>query len=266
MLKNTRLTPLIPFGLQIESDHASAPLASLDVAELREQVLQHRVLVLRGFAPLDRSAFEEYAHNWGEILMWKFGAILDVVVDPNAQNYLFTHGSVPHHWDGAFAETVPFLQLFQCLAAPGGAESSDDGGETVFCDTTRVWNEAPIELQESWKGTTVSYRTEKVAHYGGDIRADLVSHHPLTGETTLRFAEPPDAETAPLNPLSLQVEGSTLEALMQELQPRLYADDYCYVHPWQAGDYVIADNHALLHARKAFRPTASRHLQRIHIK
>lgn len=273
MLKNTNLAPYMPFGLKIEAQEPGVSLGSLDVAELRALVLQNRVLVLRGFAPLGREAFQEYAATWGELLLWNFGAILDVVVAADAQNYLFTHGSVPHHWDGAFADTVPFLQIFQCLAAPGdsGAPetatgSANLGGETVFCDTTRVWNAASPQLQASWAQTTVGYRTDKLAHYGGQISAPLVSHHLVTGETTLRFAEPHNAETAPLNPLFLEVQGNSLDALLQDLQPRLYADEYCYVHEWREGDFVIADNHALLHARKAFAPGASRHLQRIHVK
>jgi len=236
-------------------------LADLDIARLREEVLQHRVLVLRGFAALDSQEYIDCASGWGEILRWNFGEILNVRVDPQATNYLFTCGNVPHHWDGAFAAQVPFLQLFQCLESPGPGS----GGETVFCDTVRLWKQASEEQRQRWSGVRVHYQTDKLAHYGGSICAPLVARHPLTGETTLRFAEPPDEETAPLNPLSLEVEGAALPELLQELRPLLYSDDYCYNHCWQPGDYVIADNHALLHARRPFREAASRHLQRIHI-
>ena len=263
---NIRIEHCRPFGICLEPWGGNTELSSLDTSVLRKFVLDHRVIVLRGFSPMSREEFEGYAAGWGDLLLWKFGAILDVVVDPQAVNYLFTNGSVPHHWDGAFAETVPFLQIFQCLAAPAEAGGETGaGGETVFCDTTRLWAGATEEQQARWAATTISYSTDKLAHYGGRITANLVARHPITGETTLRFAEPPDAQTAPLNPLSLEVEGDTLANLMKELQPLLYAADNCYVHDWQEGDYVIADNHALLHARHAFAANASRHLQRIHI-
>ncbi len=266
MLAQIQTTALKPFGLQIEPEEEGANLAEFDVDMLSYLVLEHRGVVLRGFKPMGREAFEQYGHSWGDILMWNFGAILDVVVDPQAKNYLFTHGSVPHHWDGAFAHTVPFLQIFQCLAAPRTSQSQGEGGETVFCDTTRVWEAATPEQQARWQQTTITYNIEKVSHFGGEIKADLVSSHPITGQTTLRFAEPHNEETAPLNPLHLEVEGNTLDSLIEELQPMLYNPEFCYIHDWREGDYVIADNHALLHARKAFQTNAARHLQRIHIQ
>lgn len=236
-------------------------LLELDVPKLRQQVLQHKVLLLRGYPALDSQDFVAYAQGWGEILRWNFGEILNVQVDPQAKNYLFTCGSVPHHWDGAFTQQVPFLQLFQCLASPGPGS----GGETVFCDSGRLWREASAEQQRRWASIQINYHTEKLAHYGGSLRAPLVAQHPLTGETTLRFAEPPDQHTAPLNPLELEVEGADLEELLAELRPLLYSPDYCYEHAWQSGDFLVADNHALLHARRPFAQAASRHLQRIHI-
>src|SRR5690349_15083474 len=95
-LKDAHCIPLAPFGLCIEAEQPDADISSLEISALRRLVLQHRVLVLRGFAPLGRQAFEEYAGRWGELLLWNFGAILNVVVDATAENYLFTHGSVPH--------------------------------------------------------------------------------------------------------------------------------------------------------------------------
>jgi len=36
-------------------------------------------------------------------------------------------------------------------------------------------------------------------------------------------------------------------------------------HHWRTGDIVIADNHALLHGRRAFKQDAKRHLRRVNI-
>lgn len=247
------------FGALREATH-NTRLESQEIGTLRALVDEHRVLVLRGFDPLSSDQFEAYAQGWGEILQWPFGSILNVVVDPAAKNYLFTCGSVPHHWDGAFADRVPGLQIFQCLAS-----QPNSGGETVFCDTTRIWQQATAEQREYWSKITVTYETEKLAHYGGETRAALVSTHPISQETTLRFAEPPDQDTAPLNPLSLRVEGGNLEDLLAGLRPLLYSPQFCYTHSWQPGDFLIADNHALLHARRPFHAHVARHLQRIHI-
>lgn len=261
MKTEQKITALAPFGALVAGGGA---VTELDIGWLQKAVLEHRVVVLRGFEALDRGDFEAFAARFGAILRWNFGAVLDVVVDGDAKNYLFTSGSVPHHWDGAFAEKVPFLQIFQCLAAPNS--SQNQGGETVFCDTTRLWNAASPQQQARWNAVEITYHTEKIAHYGGEICADLVSRHPISGQTTLRFAEPPDAQTAPLNPLFLEADGAPLDELLRELQPLLYSPQFCYVHDWHDGDFILADNHALLHARRAFSPGAKRHLQRIHIQ
>jgi alpha-ketoglutarate-dependent taurine dioxygenase len=239
-------------------------LRELPLGRLRELGRAQRLVVLRGFRPLDRADLAAYCRRWGDLLVWNFGVILDLVVHDAPKNYLFTAGNVPYHWDGAFAEAVPSWQLFQCLQAPLAGR----GGETLFCDTTRLWNEATPEQRARWQGVSITYTTEKVAHYGGRVTAGLVGKHPATGAATLRYAEPPDGETAPLNPLGLEVHGLSAEeasALLGELRALLYDPRYCYAHAWQDGDFLLADNHALLHGRRPFSTHSPRHIQRVHV-
>jgi len=52
---------------------------------------------------------------------------------------------------------------------------------------------------------------------------------------------------------------------LADMHERLHADANCYRHEWQAGDVVIADNHALLHGRTAFAQNAERSIRRVNI-
>ena len=52
---------------------------------------------------------------------------------------------------------------------------------------------------------------------------------------------------------------------LADLAARLRDPKVCFAHRWQAGDVVIADNHALLHARRAFRPEAPRRISRVNV-
>ncbi|MEV6257362.1 TauD/TfdA dioxygenase family protein [Nocardia sp. NPDC051929] len=253
--------PLRPFGRLVESGSEGRTLADVPVEELLALALDAKVVVLRGFGLLGKQELENYCRTAGEILQWNFGSILDLVVRDTPDNYLFDKGDVPFHWDGAFAEQVPRFFLFQCLRGEGA------GGETVFCDSVQTYRDAPEDLKELWARTSITYRTDKLAHYGGLAEWPLLGTHPATGETTIRYAEPLDPARY-ANPLFLTVDGISAEdgvRVMEDLRERLHDARYCYAHEWRTGDIVVAENHALLHGRNSFTGSVSRHLQRIQI-
>ena len=256
--------PLNPFGLLLESNSSDSNIREFKPIDLCRIIWEHRLIILRGFSLLKSDELTDYCQTWGKLLGWNFGTVLNLIVHENPDNYLFTNGNVPFHWDGAFASAVPRFLFFQCLKAP----TPGSGGESLFCDTTKIWQNANSSQREIWQQTEVTYSTQKVAHYGGQITVPLVSKHPITGKTTLRFAEPVDPERGYLNPLSLEVAGMSEEQqgeFLDDLITTLYLPENCFTHEWKQGDILIADNHALLHGRHLFKSNSSRHLQRVHI-
>ncbi|MBB5939643.1 TauD/TfdA dioxygenase family protein [Streptomyces zagrosensis] len=253
---------LKPFGLVVESN-GDTDLNVLPPALLARWVGEFRVVVLRGFAGLSKEAFADSARRWGPLLTWDFGEVLDLVVQERPTNYLFTPGCVPYHWDGAFAEQTPAYMFFQCVQAP----MADAGGETSFIDTTLLLNNAGQERRAMWDHVQITYTVEKKGHFGGKFTTPLVSSHPITGRPTLRYAEPLPADEYE-NPLSLTVEGipaSEHDELLTDLHERLYHGGAGYTHTWQDGDYLLIDNHAVLHRRESFRQESPRRLQRVQI-
>ncbi len=253
--------PIAPFGVVVTAapDPGVAP-SSVDAAVLVRLALEHRVVVLRGFERPSGDALPAFARRFGELQLWDFGAVNELVVHDAPKNYLFTTGEVPFHWDGAFAGVVPALLVFCCEDAP----EEGGGGETVFADATRILAAAPADRRALWSRAIVTYETEKVAHYGGRFTAPILGRHPGTGEETLRFAEPVDG----LNPVSLTVEGiddAERNDLIGDLGRRLRDRAFCYAHRWRRGDVVLADNHALLHGRRAFTDASRRHLRRVNV-
>jgi alpha-ketoglutarate-dependent taurine dioxygenase len=209
---------------------------------LHEQILRERVSIFRGF---DGDVLD-FARALGEILEWEFGAVNELTPHDDPRNYLYTSNEVPFHWDGAFAR-VPRYIVFHCLE-PGR------GGETLFCDTPRLIAAAHPDEISRWQKISITYSTEKLAHYGGRFTSPLIARHPQSGETILRYAEPVDD----LNPVHLEVHGALDRAgLARRLR------DFSYAHTWRAGDLVVADNHALLHGRRAFQ--GARHLRRVNV-
>jgi L-tyrosine isonitrile desaturase/decarboxylase len=257
----TKARPLSPFGLELTASPPGASLESVLRPELLKTYLnRHRVLILRGFASLSGDALIELCRTFGELQEFDFGKINELRVKEGSPNYLFTSHAVPFHWDGAFLGRVPSVLFFHCEAAP----PEGTGGETLFADTTRVLAAAPAERLALWEKVRITYVTEKKVHYGGRFSSPLLGRHPGTGEAILRFAEP----VADLNPVALEIAGlppSEHEALLEDLKRRLYDPDCCLSHAWRAGDYVVADNHALLHGRRAFSDAGLRHLRRVNI-
>lgn len=254
------LDHLKPFGLVVTAERRGCDLRSIAVADLKDWVTDNRVVVLRGFAALTGPEFPQFCRQLGEILEWDFGAVNNLQVKPDTQNYLYTNREVPFHWDGAFVGRVPHYIVFHCDDAP----AKGSGGETLFADTSRLLDKAPVEKLELWEQTSIIYTTEKIVHYGGEFTSTMIGYDSLSGRKVLRFAEP----VMDLNPVRLEIKGipeAEQPAFLKDLHARLHDDDVCYRHDWLAGDVVIADNFVLLHGRKAFSENATRLIRRVNV-
>lgn len=255
----SRLIPLQPFGLAIEAKEPGQPL-DICGALLETLLRAETLIVFRDFKAFTRDGLLGFSKSYprAELLHWESGSVMEMKVDPEAKNYLFTREAVPFHWDGAFHQ-VPSYLVFQCLQSP----RAQSGGETLFTHTQLIWDAAAAEEQALWRRLRLTYRTEKLAHYGGSFTTEMVQKHPHVKTTILRYAEP---VTTKLNPVSLEIAGHPHpEALIEDFQKRLYDPRFCYAHAWKENDLIIADNHALVHGRRAFSVDSPRHLRRIQI-
>lgn len=239
----------------------SRSLSNLSLTMLLKQVTAYKIVLLRGFQPLERDELLHYCQSQTQLLSWSFGPVMEMKVDEAPKNYLFTEGDVPLHWDGAFHQEPRFL-LFNCLLAP----DQGSGGETVFVNTEAVWHSATKEQQQEWQHYSLAFHTEKLAHYGGSTTRNLVNHHPDTQHVILRFAEPVGEDY--LNPVEVRVLGKKepeSHAILAALSQTMRQPQFMYQHQWQQGDFLLADNFSLLHGRNAFQRHSPRHLRRIQI-
>ena len=257
-LQGISLTTMAPFGAVLNAAEPQSDLHLLQVSELKQLVEEHRVVILRGFAPLGGDYFPEFCRRFGELQEWDFGVVNHLRVDPQAENYLYTNGAVPFHWDGAFAGQIPHYITFHCDTAPAA------GGETLFCDGMRLLKAAPAKVVNQWRRIEITYTTEKVVHYGGSFTSALITKHPENGKEVLRFAEP----VFDLNPVQLKFDGLSdfSEAeFLADMRERLRDEAVCYAHPWRSGDLVIADNYVLLHGRREFAAGGKRQIRRVNV-
>lgn len=244
-----------PFGKLLEFDE---PLSSVPLDVLQDAIGTEGLVLLRGVTKPTTDEVLTFCREWGDLLEWEFGAINELTIHEQPKNYIYTQRAVPFHWDGAFAGKVPHIIFFHCESAP----PTNSGGETLFCHAEKLLTKLTPEERDEWRDISITYRTEKIVHYGGEFTAKLIDRHPNSNAEVLRYAEP----VKDLNPVSLTIGESELPAAMLErLGLLLYHPDLCYAHRWKQGDIVLADNHSLLHGRRAMTDGQARHLRRVNI-
>jgi alpha-ketoglutarate-dependent taurine dioxygenase len=255
---------LNPFGVLVEArgDHANA--IDLEIGELREIFLEHRLVILRGFSTFrSPEAFSDYCARWGELCLWPFGTVLELVEHDDPKDHIFDHSYVPLHWDGMYRPQVPEYQIFHCVSAP----ESGCGGRTTFTDTTLTLKNADSSKIDVWRNVTGSY-SRQMEFYKSQTTSPIISHHPLRGYEVIRYNEPPKSEGTFVNPPDLEFKGllpDDLDRFHQDLKDALYDSKNFYAHEWKDGDLVIADNFTLLHGRESFVSKSSRHLRRVQV-
>lgn len=254
-----------PYGVMIRPRMASTDPTEVPILVARQLAREHHLLVLRGFDPFPGAEeLARYAGSWGQVLTWPFGDVLELVEHERPTDHVFDSTAVTFHWDGMFVETVPEFQIFQCVSAL----ADEQGGRTIFCDTTRVLISASPATRALWERLILTYRVIKESHYGGTAMSPLVVEHPNCGFLTMRYLEPVPDDIRYLNRPRVEFHDLPAErvvAVEQQLKDALYDPQHCYAHSWQAGDVVVADNYTLLHGREPYTSRCGRHLRRVHV-
>ena len=260
-----QLSTLLPFGIAVNAEFVGQSLLELKKEDIIDLIDKHAMLVFRGYSLLTDDQYIQFAKQFGPLLAWEFGEILELRIRTNPANHIFTAGRVELHWDGAFVENRPHYNLFQCLQ--GSAE--DAGGETLFVNTHKVLSKANGTQLEDWEKITIEYQTEKKAHYGGRIQEPLISTNPYNGKKVIRYIEAFNEDNEQINPMHAQINAysnADSDQFLRDFTKRLYEDDVMYNHTWKTGDFLIADNSCLLHGRSRFKSNnAQRHIKRINI-
>lgn len=260
--KNLTFTNLKPFGMLVEASSA-ARVTDIYPTVLARWVNDAQVLILRGFEGLSEDGFVDFCRGWGDLARFNEADVFDLLAHDEPEHHVFSSSRVPFHWDGGFQPEIPSYLAFYCLQAP----ENGIGGETIFCDTGRVVEQASPELADDWRQVSITYSTGKPQKYGGSVSVPLMSTHPISRRKVLRFAEPLDPPEF-RNVMQLSVSGvpeGQEDIFTAEMQRRIYRPDVFLAHAWKDGDYGIVDNHSVLHGRNAFVPGARRWLKRVNI-
>lgn len=260
-----KITALQPFGVIVEPKHAPIHVNELDIDELRELFLREQLVLLRGFETFEHSdQFADYCERWGEVSVWPFGRVLDLVQKEDPGDHIFDSSYMPMHWDGMYRPKVPEYQIFQCVKAP----LPGHGGRTTFSHTMLALQHAPQPDLELWQQVTGHYQ-RKMEFYHSKTVSPIVMQHPYRDYQVIRYNEPHFEENGDLlNPPDVSLSGITPEQAIEfhkSLRRALYDPRNFYAHEWQTGDIVITDNFSLLHGREGFTSHTPRHIRRVQV-
>ena len=220
---------------------------------------KYRILKIKQVLESEKK-FIEFSELFGEISLWPFGKVLNLVEQKDPTDHIFDHSYIPMHWDGMYRKEVPEMQIFNCVKAP----PLDHGGETLFSFTKKIIEELDAETLKNWEKISFSYQ-RKMEFYDSRTTAPLICKHQEKDYPVLRYCEPPSQGDGNFkNRPSFHIHGSKSN-IVNELKEKIYSSHYCLTHKWQDGDIVLADNFTLLHGRRRFTNGSPRHLQRIQI-
>lgn len=262
---NYKTTQLSPFGVLLEANSNKLHVNDLDIPTLRQLFSDNQLIVLRGFDAFQTvDDFSNYCERWGEVSVWPFGKVLELIEQDEPSDHIFDNNYVPLHWDGMYRPQVPEYQIFHCVKAP----LSGEGGRTTFSNTPLVLKQASSEMKDLWSKVTGVYERQ-MAFYNSKTISPIITKHPHKDLCVIRYNEPPSEDKGDfLNPPNLDFKGLNPEALEGfhiSLKKALYDPSHYYAHEWQTGDIVIADNFTLLHGREAFISKSPRHIRRVHV-
>lgn len=261
-----KTTKLQPFGLLIEPENPeNKSIHDLDNLALKALLDSEHLIVLRGFDTFtEAEEFSDYCETFGEICLWPFGKVLELVEKENPEDHIFDNSYMPLHWDGMYREQVPETQIFHCLNAPG----TDHGGGTTFVNTKLALANVSEDIRDLWGKATCTY-SRKSEHYDSKTVAPILSKHPEKGFSVIRYCEPTRSEGESfINHAGFELTGIPLEDaenFIVNLNKELYSPENLYIHRWISGDIVFSDNHTLLHGRESFVKGAPRHIRRVQL-
>lgn len=262
---NFKKTKLEPFGLLIEPIIGKENIRDLDINELINELSSEHLIALRGFQSFDNAeSFSDYCEKFGEISLWPFGKVLELIEHNKPKDHVFDNTYMPLHWDGMYRKQVPETQIFHCVNSPGVGNR----GGTTFVNTKMILEKTPENIQKFWKKVTCVY-SRKMEFYDSKTIAPIITKHPERNYSVIRYCEPPiNNDESFVNHPGFEVEGISkeeVEVFIKNLNKTLYAPENLYTHQWKTGDIVFSDNHTLLHGREAFTMGAPRHIRRVQV-
>jgi alpha-ketoglutarate-dependent taurine dioxygenase len=256
-------------GARIDDVRLGADTSDADVAAVRDAILRHKVVFLRGQHHLDDEGQIAFAEKLGPLTS------AHPTVNTGSAKVLSvnaTKGMAANSWhtDVTFVDRVPAFSVLRGVTIP------EYGGNTVWANTVTAYDALPRPLQalveELWAVHTNEYDyaadTENPTSYEDsevfdraeftrtrfETRHPVVRVHPETGERSLVLGQFVKSFEG--------LNGRESAELFNLLQNRVTRLENTIRWTWQTGDVAIWDNRATQHYAVMDYPPCHRKMER----
>jgi taurine dioxygenase len=257
-----------PLGTEIRGLDLHAAIPDDACRALRAAFERYHVLLVRGQV-LDEAKQVAFARCFGEVESARQQSVLaerpetmlisNVKVDGKNVGRL-PDGEVEWHFDKMYYPEPNLAAVLHAVELP------DRGGETLFCDTSLIYD-ALGEAEKQRLRTlhvTSSYDYEATRPEVRAVNPEAPSStHPLVrtrsdGRHSI-FAAPLMVDGV------VELPAAESTATLESLYRSFGRSEYTYEHVWQIGDTLIWDNRCCAHKRNDFDPNQRRLLRRVSI-
>lgn len=274
-----RLTPLKPFGAEVEGFDLRAPADAARVRAIESAMDEHALLVFRG-QPLDEHQQIAFARSLGPLDLGlrrirggphrfahhELADISNVTADGELADR--AHAKIVNnvanqlwHSDSSFQKPRAKYSMLHAVVVP------PFGGETEFADLRMAWDALPAWLQRRVEGLQAVHSALHSRFLLGDdgytpeqraafprVTWPLVQTDPRTGRRILWVGAH-----------ACEIVGMTLpegRMLLHDLLEHATQREFVHRHHWQPGDLVMWDNTATVHRGRWFDFSQRRELRR----
>ncbi|EHQ58335.1 putative taurine catabolism dioxygenase [gamma proteobacterium HIMB55] len=248
-------------GARVEGIDLTQELSDAQVSELRQLWLEHKVIALPN-QPLMPEDLERVAQYFGEVGEDPFFGHIDgypnicaIQRDADEKTPIFAE---IFHTDWSFMDVPPAgTALFGITVPP-------HGGDTLFSDQVKAYDEMPDELRERVEGLTAIHSAARGyapdGAYGDGDQASGRSMQIKPSEKARETCSHPlvrvhhETGTKALFSSAAYIQGfegmspEDAEALIMELYVYQTQEKFQYRHKWEKDMLVIWDNRSLLHS------------------
>ena len=246
--EHIRIRPVTPFiGAEVEGVDLGDP-SEAQLAELKQALLEHKVLFFRDQHHLTAHQHRDFAAHWGELEIHPLlaqGEIPEVVHFDRGEDNPGTENI--WHVDVTWQERPPLGSVLRALDVP------DAGGDTLWSDMGNAYDALPDQIKERIDGLTATH--DFTPSFGRSMPPEklaqmqqlyppqhhpVVRTHPETGRRTLFVNSLFTTGLDGVDP----VEG---EELLRRLLDQVKMPDFQVRLRWAPGTVAFWDNRATQH-------------------
>jgi alpha-ketoglutarate-dependent taurine dioxygenase len=254
--------PLSPTaGSEIRADRAGLINGEYS-KEIEKLLVERSALVFRELFLTDQEQLQ-FARTIGKVVPLGEDGVSKISLDPKVSSSAdYTRGAFFWHIDGA-NDPVPAKATMLTAKV-----LSDEGGDTLICNTYAAYNDLPESEKKTLKGVKVRHALEATqrcvnpqptAAELGRWRTRPSQTHPLV------WQHQHGSSSLLLGATSLYVHDMSAEdssMLLARLQDWCTQPQYVYRHKWKVGDFLLWDNTGTMHRADTYALDSERLMHR----